>query len=509
MASKLPCLPHEEDGMDANIAFLAAIVESSDDAIIGITPDGRIASWNSGANRIYGYTAVEVIGMPIGVLAIPERHDEIPLLQRQLRSGERVKHLQTLHLNKSGQMLQIYLSVSPIIDNSGRLLGASVICRDITGRLHTEDALRETEEKYRTIFTAETDAILLFDAATGQLVDFNDAALKLYGYERDRFSSLIFSDLSADFRTGERNNSHSPYGTINRMPMTLHRRSDGTIFTAEMSTSPFVWHQRSMFVCIVRDITERVRSQELIKSLAIAREIQQHLLPQQAPEVPGLDIHARSISCEEIGGDYYDFITALGLSKSWFGFAVGDVSGHGIGAALLMGMAKGILNSEAHNYQTDLGGIFAGMNRHLLAATDDSTFMTLFFGLFDPPSRTLYWNSAGHGPVFWYRCRQGLITELLPIAPPLSISGAETFTPPPPVTLEAGDILLLSTDGIWEACNPRGEMFETSRLRQLIATLAPKSARQIHDTIMNKVFDFMSGTRPVDDMTLMVIKVVD
>lgn len=495
--------------MDVNIAFLAAIVESSDDAIIGITLDGRIASWNSGAHRIYGYTAVEVIGQPVAVLAIPERRDEIPFLQVRLKSGERVKHLQTLHLNKSGQMLQIYLSVSSIIDNSGRLLGTSVISRDITERLHIEDALREAEEKYRLIFTAETDAILLFDATTGHLVDFNDAALKLYGYERDRFSSLSYSDLSADFQPWKIQNGHGPHGTINRTPMTLHRRSDGTIFTAEMSTSPFVWQHRSMFVSIVRDITERVRSKKLIKSLAIAREIQRHLLPRQAPEVPGLDIHARSISCEDIGGDYYDFITIPGLQNPWFGFAVGDVSGHGVGAALLMGMAKGLLNSEAYNCRTDLAGIFAGMNRHLLAATDDSTFMTLFFGLLDPVSRTLHWNSAGHGPVFWYRCRQGLVTELLPSAPPLSITSSETFTPSPAVTLEAGDILLLVTDGIWEACNPYGEMFETSRLRQLVATLAPKSARQIHDTIMNKVFDFMSGARPEDDMTLMVIKVVD
>lgn len=495
--------------MDVNLAFLAAIVESSDDAIIGITPDGRIASWNSGANRIYGYTAVEVIGMPIAVLSLPERHDEVPLLQMQLRRGERVKHLQTLHLNKNGQMLQIYLSVSPIIDNFGRMLGASVIARDITGRLHTEDALRDAEEKYRLIFTAETDAIMLFDTNTGHLVDFNDAALKLYGYERDGFSRILFSDLSADFRPWDGNVSLGPNGTINRMPITLHRRSDGTIFTAEMSTSHFMWQQRSMFVSIVRDISERVRSQELLKSLAIAREIQQHLLPQQAPEVSGLDIHARSISCEDIGGDYYDFITIPGLQEPWFGFAVGDVSGHGVGAALLMGMAKGMLNSEAHNYQTDLAGIFVGMNRHLLAATDDSTFMTLFFGLFDPASRILYWNSAGHGPVFWYRCRQGGITDLLPISPPLSITSTETFIPPSPVKLEPGDILLLSTDGIWEACNPRGEMFETGRLRQLIATLASKSSHQIHDAIMTKVFEFMSGTRPADDMTLMVIKVVD
>jgi sigma-B regulation protein RsbU (phosphoserine phosphatase) len=173
-----------------------------------------------------------------------------------------------------------------------------------------------------------------------------------------------------------------------------------------------------------------------------------------------------------------------------------------------MAMAKGMLRGEVEAWGMDLERIFAGMNRHLAATAEDSSFMTLFFGLFDPGSRTLRWSSAGHGPVFWYRGRQGSITELLPTAVPLSIVPSETFAPATPVTLEVGDILLLGTDGIWEAQDPLGEMFKTNRLRQLIATFAPKSARQIHDAIMAKVHDFMAGARPVDDMTVMVVKVV-
>ena len=107
------------------------------------------------------------------------------------------------------------------------------------------------------------------------------------------------------------------------------------------------------------------------------------------------------------------------------------------------------------------------------------------------------------------RSCQGIIHELLPTAAPLSVVASETFALAKPVNLETGDILLLGTDGIWEARNPLGEMFKTNRLRQLVATLAQKNARLIHDTIMAKVFDFMSGAQPMDDMTLMVIKVVN
>jgi len=87
--------------MGAELAYLAAIVESSDDAIIGITPDGRIASWNNGAKNIYGYNAAEILGRPVAILALPERQDEINSLQMRLRHGERINHFQTLHLTKS------------------------------------------------------------------------------------------------------------------------------------------------------------------------------------------------------------------------------------------------------------------------------------------------------------------------------------------------------------------------------------------------------------------------
>jgi sigma-B regulation protein RsbU (phosphoserine phosphatase) len=490
--------------MDAEFAFLAAIVESSDDAIIGIAPDGLIASWNSGAQRIYGYRAGEVIGRSVALLSLPERQDEITLLQKTLLRGERVKHFQTLHLTKDGQTLSVSLTVSPIIDSSYGLLGASLIARDMTDRLHAEEALREAEGKYRSIFVAETDAILLFDTGSGRLIDFNDAALRLYGYGRNEFARLSLNDLCPRLN----GRGHDFDETGHRTVTALHQRNDGTTFTAEMSTSHFVWQRRPILVGIVRDITERIHNQQLVQSLAIAKSIQQHLLPQQAPAVSGLDIYAHSTSCEEIGGDYYDFFRVPGLREPWLGFAVGDVSGHGIGAALLMAMAKGMLRGEVEAWGMDLERIFAGMNRHLAATAEDSSFMTLFFGLFDPGSRTLRWSSAGHGPVFWYRGRQGSITELLPTAVPLSIVPSETFAPATPVTLEVGDILLLGTDGIWEAQDPLGEMFKTNRLRQLIATFAPKSARQIHDAIMAKVHDFMAGARPVDDMTVMVVKVV-
>jgi PAS domain S-box-containing protein len=123
-------------------AQLAAIVASSDDAIIGYTLDGVITSWNVGAERLYGYAAGEVIGQPIARLIPPERPDELPAILARLRRGERVQQVETVRMRKDGQRLEISLSISPIRDANSRIIGASTIARDITERKRVEAHLK-------------------------------------------------------------------------------------------------------------------------------------------------------------------------------------------------------------------------------------------------------------------------------------------------------------------------------------------------------------------------------
>ena len=119
--------------------FLAAIVASSDDAIIGKTLDGVITSWNRGAERIYGYAAGEIIGRPIALLVPPDRSDELPEILERIRRGERIDHYETERVTKSGRRLPISLTVSPIEDERGRVVGASAIARDISERRQAEE----------------------------------------------------------------------------------------------------------------------------------------------------------------------------------------------------------------------------------------------------------------------------------------------------------------------------------------------------------------------------------
>jgi PAS domain S-box-containing protein len=144
---------------DEVAAYLAAIVESSDDAIIGKTLDGIITSWNAGATRIFGYTAEEMIGQPISLLVPADRPDDARQILERIRRGERVHHYETERLRKDGRRIYVSLSVSPIKDASGTIVGASKIARDVTER-------RDAEEERERLLADAQQARALAEAAS-------------------------------------------------------------------------------------------------------------------------------------------------------------------------------------------------------------------------------------------------------------------------------------------------------------------------------------------------------
>jgi PAS domain S-box-containing protein len=161
---------------------LAAIVESSDDAIISKTLEGVILTWNAGAQRIFGYSAHEVVGRPINILIPEDRQDEEPQILARIRAGERVDHFETMRQNKDGHLINISLSISPIRDEWGRIMGASKIARDITGRKEAEAKLRESEQQLKDLLAAIPAAIYTTDA-NGRITYYNDKAVELAGRE--------------------------------------------------------------------------------------------------------------------------------------------------------------------------------------------------------------------------------------------------------------------------------------------------------------------------------------
>ena len=155
----------ERKQADEARALLAEIVASSDDAVVSKDLHGIITSWNKGAQVLFGYLAEEVIGKPVTLLIPPDHVAEEPGILERIQRGERIDHYETLRLRKDGSLLDVSLTVSPIRDASGRIIGAAKIARDITERKRAETALRESEDRYRTLFDLGPVAVYSCDAA--------------------------------------------------------------------------------------------------------------------------------------------------------------------------------------------------------------------------------------------------------------------------------------------------------------------------------------------------------
>lgn len=366
---------------------LAAIVDSSDDAIIGKSLDGVITSWNKGAEKVYGYTEKEVLGTSISMRVPPEHQDEVFRIHGKIRAGEHVDHFETIRTRKNGERFYMSLTYSPIWDDQGRVVAVSTIGRDIT-------ELKIAER-------------LQLDNAR-----------------------------------------------INR-------------------------------------------------ELEIAREIQQSFLSSCPAQLPGLLMACCCQPAAHVGGDYYDFFTP---QEGLVDLVIADITGHSVGAALLMVETRSVLHAKA------------GVGRppgNLLAAVNDLLYddlcraelqLSMFYARLDTDSRTLAYANAGHNRPLLYRSRDGFCEELDADGLLMGIMASVPFEEKV-IAVENGDILLMYTDGVTEAENTADELFGTERLGSIIAANCQRRPDEIMAAILAGLAAF-SGARPrVDDVAMVVVKV--
>ncbi len=242
------------------------------------------------------------------------------------------------------------------------------------------------------------------------------------------------------------------------------------------------------------------------QAMEVAKKAQNYLLPRYAPKTEGFDIYGTSIYSDETGGDYYDFIEVERPGSNRLAITVGDVSGHGLGAAFLMASARGIIRAHAIQYRMDLQDLLRTLNSQLVRDSRDDQFLTLFYAVLDPESHTLTWISAGHEPALLYRARSGSIEDIPSSGMPLGISAHAVHDRQQSLVLDPGDILLVGTDGIREARNASREMFGRERVQAILAQNAEKTTQEICQGIVDSLRSFCSGCRQEDDITLVAIK---
>ena len=258
---------------------------------------------------------------------------------------------------------------------------------------------------------------------------------------------------------------------------------------------------------VFNGIGPKLKEREAMKeSLALAGVIQQSLLPQETPDLQNFEVHGRCLYCDETGGDYYDFVDLSPVHPHKTSIVLGDVSGHGITSALVMAATRGMMHAEIKHSACDLVKLFDTLNHQILHDTEVGTFVTLFHGILDDRNRSFIWASAGHEPAFWLHAQSGQIEELPNTGMPLGIHDEAVFDQAGPVTPEPGDLLVIGSDGIWEARDEHQEFFGKDRFFKVLKDHTQDPAEDICSAVIDRVAAFIGPGRRTDDITLIVIK---
>ena len=254
---------------------------------------------------------------------------------------------------------------------------------------------------------------------------------------------------------------------------------------------------------MAEDLRDRVRLRE---SLLVAMEVQKNLLPQEAPTVAGLDIAGHSTYCDETGGDYYDYLDVQGLTEGSAALAIGDVMGHGVAAAMLMATARGILRSRCDE-PASLGELLTHMNELLVDDTGGQRFMTMLLVMLDGKTGEMAWASAGHDPPLVYLAKQDRFAEFDGGGIPLGLFGGQAYETEKAGPFSKGDVMVLATDGLWEAKMDDGEFYGKERLEDVIRASAGRDADAIAEAIRADHKAKCGGGSQADDITFVVAKI--
>jgi PAS domain S-box-containing protein len=243
-------------------SYLAAIVSSSSDAIIGKSLSGVVASWNPAAERLFGYAADEMIGHHISRVIPRERLAEEDMILERIRGGDRIENFETARRHKDGHEIAVSLTVSPIRDASGKIVGASKIVRDVRERRQAAETLRLSEERFRSIFDAVAEGIIITDAETGTFTAVNGPGAAMYGYAPDELLGLrieaISSGVSPYTQEGAIAWINKAAATGETQQFDWHaKKKDGELFWAEVSIRFAFIGGRRVVLAIARDVTDR------------------------------------------------------------------------------------------------------------------------------------------------------------------------------------------------------------------------------------------------------------
>ena len=456
--------------------------------------------------RQMGYTAEEFMSEKISFrdIVYPDDMDKVREEIEFYAEKDVEEYTQFYRVvTKSGDVRWVEDRTSVVRDADGNKTHNQGILVDITARKLAEEEVRKSEEKFRRIVETAGEGFLLMDENL-RIVDVNDAYCDMLGYSREEIIGKTPLDLATE--------EFKQFMETNRISILAreYRKLEGTVMAKNGRQVPILIHGSTLRddrgdvignMAFVTDMTEHK------KALALAGEVQKSLLPQDKPVVKGLDIAGKNVSCDEIGGDYFDFLWRRDTKKGPFSIVVGDISGHGVDSALLMTTARAFLRMRASQPGTS-SEIITAMNRHLTRdVLESGRFMTLFYLTIDPKEKRLDWVRAGHDPALLYDPERDSFDELKGNGVALGVNADFDYQENSMGGLANGLIIAVGTDGIWEAVNSEGEMFGKERFRNIIKQYAAAGSGEILNAVYTELNQFTRGRKSEDDITLVIIKV--
>ena len=491
--------------------ILRSICTSMNDGVVVADKNGKFILYNKAAEEMTGVGPVDVpqadwaaayrCFLPDGKTPYPA-HD-LPL-SRAIR-GEQVSDAEILirHPKKPNG---VWLSVNgtPLLDEKGDVTGGVVILRDVTDRKASEEATLRLSSAFEqtddTVFITSRNGTIdyvnaAFEATTGytrkEAVGQTPRILKSGHHDEPYYKSLWTTILAGNAHRG----------------ITVNRKKNGELYYAEQTITPMKDSSGHIthFVSVVKDITERRKKEQLELEMQLAALVQKKLYPQASPEIPGLDIAGAVFPVKAVCGDYFDYLM---MPNDRLGIAIGDVKGHGFGPALIMAQTRAHLRSLVQSH-SDLGDVVTALSRSLAADLDDDNFVTLLIASIDIRTRQLTYVNAGHTSGYVLDRSGAVKAELASTGLPLNISPERGHTIGPRISLEAGDLMVLLTDGVTESQAQDGDQLDAHGALDVIRTHRHKPVGEIVDCIHRAGRDFAGGLPQDDDITIVVCRVKD
>lgn len=498
-----------EQALQESFTLLKAVMEGTPDVIFVKDLESRYLMINSAGARLLGHPLHDIIGQDDAAFFPPDRARILREEDRQVIELEKTHSFENLFDTPAGT--RTYLSIkSPSRDRQGKVVGLIGISRDITERYQAEKALRDSEALYQSLVENLPLAVFRKDVA-GRITFANQMFCDMVRTP----PGAILGKTSADFyppdvarREAQEDLRVVRTGKVFEEVKSYQDPQRDKIFLQVVKTA--VYDSKGQLVGtqgLFWDVTERVRMEaeleRTLDDLRVARQIQQKLFPKTPPRLPGVDVGGASYPAEATGGDYFDYIPMAG---GMVGIVVGDVSGHGIGPALLMASTRAYLRGLVQTHQ-DPGEILTLTNRVLAADTIEDRFVTLLFARFDPRSRSLVYASAGHTTGYILDRLGKVRRRLKSTAPPLAILPDCPFPASGLIPLGPGEMVLFLTDGVMEAQAPDSTVFGIDRALHIVRVYWSDPARRIVENLYHAVRAFSQNTPALDDITMVVIKV--